>query len=62
MFNNYKNFLLNNEIILKSQERNTEEINKIAKAVLMARDPKLIEIIYHIEIVQELERYAKQSS
>ena len=62
MFNNYKNCLLNNEIILKSQERNTEEINKIAKAVLMARDPKLIEIIYHIEIVQELERYAKQSS
>ena len=32
MFNNYKNCLLNNEIILKSQERNTEEINKIAQS------------------------------
>ena len=59
MFNNYKNCLLNNEIILKSQERNTEEINKIAQSSI---DGRLIEIIYHIEIVQELERYAKQSS
>ena len=40
MFNDYKNYLLNNEIILKSQERfkteahilNTEEINRIARS------------------------------
>ena len=44
-FNDYKNFLLNNEIILKSQERfqsevYTEEINKIA---LSSNDDKRLQ-------------------
>ena len=62
-FNDYKNCLLNNEVILKSQQRfksevhnvYTEEINKIA-----LRDCKLLIELYHIHMVQVLEKYAKQ--
>ena len=52
-FNDYKNFLLNNEIILKLHERftsevhnvYTEEINKIAKS---KNDEKRLQTIYAI--------------
>ena len=68
-FNDYKNCLLNNEIILKSQQRfksethnvNTEQINKIA---LSSNDDKRLQTLielHHIHMVQVLEKYAKQS-
>ena len=68
-FNDYKNCLINNEIILKSQQRFkseahnkcTEEINKIAVTVMMIRDCKLLIELPHIHMVQVLETYAKQS-
>ena len=61
-FNDYKNCLLNNEIILKSQERfkseahnvYTKEINKIALSKLLIK-------LHYIHMVQVLERYVKQS-
>ena len=62
-FNDYKNCLLNNEIILKLQQRfkseahnvYTEETNKTA---LSSNDDKSL---HHIHMVQMLEKYAKQS-
>ena len=62
-FNNHKNYLLNNEIILKLQQRSkieadnayTEEINKIT---LRSNDDKKL---HHIHMVQILENYVKQS-
>ena len=66
-FNDYKNYLLNNEIIFKSQRRfkskahnvYTEEINKIA--VMTIKDYRLLIKSYHIHMVQVLEKYAKQN-
>ena len=69
-FNNYKKCLLNNEIILKSQQRfksephnvYTEEINKnTLSRAMMIRDCKLLMELLHIHMVQVLEMYAKQS-
>ena len=68
-FNDYKNCLLNNEIILKSQQRfkseahnaYTEEINKIA---LSSNDDKRLQTFDRITsypYTQVLEKYAKQS-
>ena len=67
-FNGNKNCLLNNEVILKSQERfkseahnvYTEKINNIAQAVMMIRNYKLVIELHHIHIVQLLENYVKQ--
>ena len=65
-FPDYKDCLLNNEIILKSQQRfkrerhvvYTEEINKIA---LSSKDDKRLMIeLNHILIEQVLRKYAKQ--
>ena len=64
-FNDYKYCLLNNEIILKSQQRfkserhdvYTEEINKIA---LSSNDDKRLQT-YHIVMEQVLVKYVKQS-
>ena len=63
-FSNYKDCLLNNEIILKSQQRfktekhdvYTEEINK-----MMIKDCKLLIELYHILIEQVLVKYVKRS-
>ena len=66
-FNDYKNCLLNNEIILKSQQRfkreshnvYTKEINKIA---LSNNDDKRLQIeLHHIRMVQMFEKYVKQN-
>ena len=68
-FNDYKDCLLNNEIILKSQQRfkseahnvYTEEINKIA---LSSNDDKRLETFDRITsyfMVEVLAKYAKQS-
>ena len=68
-FNDYKNCLLNNEIILKSQQRfkseahnaYTEEINKIA---LSSNDDKRLQTFDRTTsypYTQVLEKYAKQS-
>ena len=62
-FNDYKDCLLNNKIILKSQQRfkserhdvYTEEINKIA---LSSNDDKRL---HHILMEQVLVKYVKQS-
>ena len=68
-FNDYKNCLLNNERILKSQQRFKseahnvcpEEINKIA---LNSKDDKRLQtydkILHHILMEQVLEKYVKQ--
>ena len=68
-FNDDKDCLLNNEIILKSQQRlkseahnvYTEKINKIA---LSSNDDNRLQTLtklHHIHIVQVLEKCAKQS-
>ena len=67
-FNDYKDCLLNNEIILKLQQRfkskahnvYTEEINKIT---LSSNDDKRLRtdnILHHIIMEQVLEKYVKQ--
>ena len=64
-FNDYKECLLNNEIILKPQERfkseahnvYTEETNKIA---LSSNEDKRLQT-FHILMEQVLEKFAKQS-
>ena len=61
-FNDYRDCLLSNEIILKSQQRfkseahnvYTEEVNKIAL------DCKLTIELHHIPMEQALEKYVKQ--
>ena len=70
-FNDYKDCILNNEIILKSQERfkserhkvYTEEINKIALSsmMMMIKHYRLMIELHHILIEQVLEKYVKQS-
>ena len=65
-FSDFKNCLLNNEIILKSQqrfksERNdvyTEEGNKIA---LSSNDDKRLQTLHNILMEHLLGKYAKQS-
>ena len=72
-FNDYKNCLINNEIILNSEQRfkseahnvYTEEINKIA---LSSNDDKRLQNfdritsqLHQLHMVQVLEKYAKQS-
>ena len=68
-FNDYKNCLLDNGIMLKLQQRfkskahnvYTEEINEIA---LSSKDDKRLQtfdIINHILIEQVLEKFSKQS-
>ena len=68
-FNDYKDCLLNNEIILKSQQRfkierhdvYTKEINKIA---LSSNDDKRLQTfveLHHILMEQVLGKYVKQS-
>ena len=67
-FNDYKNCLLNNEIILKSQQRfkseahnvYTEEVNKIALSSNMIKDYRLLKEFHHILMEQVLEKYVKQ--
>ena len=64
-FNDYKECLLNNEIILKPQERfkseahnvYTEETNEIA---LSSNEDKRLQT-FHILMEQVLEKFAKQS-
>ena len=66
-FNDYKDWLLNNEIIIKSQQRfkseahnvYTKEINKIAP--MMIKDCKLLIQLHHILMEQVLVKLAKQS-
>ena len=69
-FNDYKDCLLNNEIILKSQKRfkserhdvYTEEIHKIAlSSVMMIKDYKLLIDLHNILMEQVLVKYVKQS-
>ena len=68
-FNDYKNCLLNNEIILKSQQRFanykqnvfTEEISKVVLSSNMIIDCRLLIKLRHIPMVQMLEKYVKQS-
>ena len=68
-FNDYKHCLLNNEIILKSQQRfkskahniYTEKFNKIA---LSSNDDKRLQTLielHHILMEQVLGKYVKQS-
>ena len=68
-FNDYNDCLLNNEIVLKSQQRfeserydvYTEEINKIA---LSSNDDKRLQTLtktHHILMEQVLEEYVKLS-
>ena len=67
-FNDYQNCLMNNKVILKSQQRfkselhdvYTEEINKIAQVVMMIRYCTLLIELHLILMVQVLEKYAKQ--
>ena len=69
-FNDYKNSWLNNETILKSQKRfksethnlYPEEINKIVLSSNDDKNCKLLIELYHIRMVQVLEKYAKQRS
>ena len=68
-FNDYKDCLLNNEIILKSQQRfkserhdvHTEEINKIALSSNDDKDCKHMIELHHILMEQALVKYVKQS-
>ena len=67
MFENYKDCLLNDKIILKSQQRfksdhyniYIEEINKIALVVMMIRDYKHLIGLKHIHTEQMLLKYVK---
>ena len=66
-FNDYKDCLLNNEIVLKSQQKfkserhdvHTEEINKIELS--MIKEYKLLIELHHIIQEQVLGKYVKQS-
>ena len=68
-FGDYKDCLLNNKIVLKSQQRfkserhdvYTEEINKIALSSNMIKDYKLLIKLHHILMEQVLVKYVKQS-
>ena len=68
-FNNYKDCLLNNKIILKSKqrfksERNdvyTEEVNKIALIATIIKDRQLLIELHHILMKLVLGKYVKQS-
>ena len=68
-FSDYKDCLLNNEIILKSQQRfkserhdvYTEEVNKIALPAMMIKDCKLLIELHHILMEQVLVKYVKES-
>ena len=67
MFENYKDCLLNNKILLKSQQSfksdyphvYTEEINKIALSSNMIRDYKHLIGLKHIHMEQMLLKYVK---
>ena len=66
-FNDYKNCVLNNEVVLKSQQRfkseahdvHTEEVNKIALSGNDNKRLKMLEL-HHILMIQVLEKYVKQ--
>ena len=68
-FNDYKNCLLNNEIILKLQQRFKmkhimyilKTLTKLHYVTMMKRDCKLLIELHHIHMAQVLEKYAKQS-
>ena len=68
-FNDYKNCLFKNDIILKSQQRfkseshnvYTEEINKIALSSKDDRRLQLLKELHDILMVQVLRKYAKQN-
>ena len=68
-FNNYEDYLLSNEIILKSQQRfeceahnvYTEEINKTALSSNEIKYYKLLIELHRILMVLVLEKYVKQS-
>ena len=68
-FNDYKNCLLNNQIILKSQQRlkseahnvYTEKLNKIALSAMMLKDCKILTELHLILLEQVLAKYVKQS-
>ena len=67
MFENYKDCLFNDKIILKSQQRfksdhhkvYTGEINKIALSSMMIRDYKYLIGLKHIQVEQMLLKYVK---
>ena len=67
-FSDSENCLLDNEIILKSQQRfkseahnvYTEEVNKIILTALMIKDYRLMIELHHILMEQVLEENAKQ--
>ena len=68
-FNDYKNCLVNNEIILKSQQRFKSEAHnvyilkksiRLHKAVMMIKDCKLLIELHHILMEQVLGNYLKQ--
>ena len=61
--NDYKDYLLNNEVISKSQQSEThnvytEDINKIALS--SNADKRLMIELHHILMEQVLEKYVKQ--
>ena len=66
--NDYKNCLLNNEIMLalqqkfKSEAHNvyTEKITRLQSAVMMIKDCELLIGLHHILIAYVLEKYVKQ--
>ena len=68
-FGDYKNCLLNNEIVLKSQQRfkserhdvYTEEINKIALNSMMIKDYKILIELRHVLMEQVLVKYVQRS-
>ena len=68
-FNNYKDCLLNNKIILKSKQRfkserhdvYTEEVNKIALIATIIKDRQLLIELHHILMELVLGKYVKQS-
>ena len=68
-FNDYKDCLLNNKIVLKSQQRFkserhdvfTEEINKISLSSMMIKDYKLLIELHHILMEQVLVKCVKHS-
>ena len=67
-FNDYKDCLLNNEIVLKSQQRfkserhdvYTEEINKIVLSSNDIKDCILLIELHHVLMEQVLVKYVKQ--
>ena len=69
IFNDCKKCLLNNQTVLKSQQRfkserhhvYTEEVNKIALTVTTTKDYKLLTKSQHILMEQVLVKYVKLS-